>query len=61
LNLSALAKGYAVDEITELLKNENIGRFMVEIGGEIKTRGGWKIGICVEKISRFTPANAWIF
>jgi thiamine biosynthesis lipoprotein len=45
LNLSALAKGYAVDEIAELLKNENIGRFMVEIGGEIKTRGDWKIGI----------------
>ena len=45
LNLSAIAKGYAVDEIAKLLKNQNIERFMVEIGGEIKAQGSWSVGI----------------
>ncbi len=45
LNLSAIAKGYAVDEIAKLLKKQNIDKFMVEIGGEIKTQGRWSVGI----------------
>jgi len=45
INLSAIAKGYAVDEIAEILKSKNIKRFMVEVGGEIKTQGSWLIGI----------------
>lgn len=45
LNLSALVKGYAVDEIANLLEAQGVERFMVEIGGEIKTRGSWSIGI----------------
>ena len=45
LNLSAIAKGYAVDEIAKLLKKQNIEKFMVEIGGEIKTQGSWSVGI----------------
>lgn len=45
LNLSGVAKGYAVDEIAKLLASQNIERFMVEIGGEIKVKGSWTIGI----------------
>ena len=45
LNLSALVKGYAVDEIANLLEAQGVERFMVEIGGEIKARGDWSIGI----------------
>jgi thiamine biosynthesis lipoprotein len=45
LNLSAIAKGYAVDEIAKLLSNQGVERFMVEIGGEIKVKGSWIIGI----------------
>ncbi|MEO1940634.1 MAG: FAD:protein FMN transferase [Candidatus Thioglobus sp.] len=45
LNLSAIAKGYAVDEIYKLLDQQGIERFMVEIGGEIKAKGSWTIGI----------------
>ncbi len=45
LNLSAIAKGYAVDEIAKLLNNQGVQRFMVEIGGEIKVKGSWIIGI----------------
>ena len=52
LNLSAIAKGYGVDEIAKLLENEGYKNFLVEIGGEISAKGnraksesGWNIGI----------------
>ena len=52
IDLSAIAKGYAVDEVVALLKRYPIGKgCMVEIGGEIGTEGvradntPWKIGI----------------
>ena len=51
LDLSAVAKGYAVDAVTELLAEEGIKSSMVEIGGEVRTQGEkpggnhWKIGI----------------
>tara|TARA_B100002051_G_scaffold118570_2_gene112821 strand:+ start:21682 stop:22698 length:1017 start_codon:yes stop_codon:yes gene_type:complete len=51
IDLSAIAKGYAVDKISEYLMNLNIGNYMVEIGGEIRSGGfnvnnnKWKIGI----------------
>ena len=52
LNLSGIAKGYGVDEIAALLEKEGYHDFVVEIGGEIKTKGyrgdgsdPWVIGI----------------
>lgn len=39
LDLSALAKGYAVDEIAQLLEKHKINNFMVEIGGELRLKG----------------------
>lgn len=54
LNLSALAKGYAVDEIAKLLKHLGLSTYMVEIGGEVKVgekslrkkeHASWHIGI----------------
>ncbi len=51
LDFSAVAKGYAVDEIALLLTAAGIDDFMVEIGGEVKTQGlsprrsAWRIGI----------------
>ncbi|MEZ6065431.1 MAG: FAD:protein FMN transferase [Planctomycetaceae bacterium] len=51
LNLSAIAKGYAVDEVARLLVAAGRASFMVEIGGEVVTRGkkgdgtAWSIGI----------------
>ena len=36
LDLSALAKGYAVDQVAELLIEHGIQSFMVEIGGEMR-------------------------
>ncbi|MBR4105772.1 MAG: FAD:protein FMN transferase [Alphaproteobacteria bacterium] len=51
LNLSAIAKGWATDEIAKLLDSEGYNNYIVEIGGEIKTKGyreqeePWSIGI----------------
>jgi thiamine biosynthesis lipoprotein len=40
INLSAIAKGYAVDEIAKLMEQEyGITDYLVEIGGEIKVKG----------------------
>ena len=51
LDFSAIAKGYGVDVVARLLERHDIKNFMVEIGGEITTRGinpervPWKIGV----------------
>ncbi|MEL5893104.1 FAD:protein FMN transferase [Bacteroides sp. GD17] len=51
LSCSAVAKGYAVDVIAQLLEKKGIRNFMVDIGGEIVVRGEnpqkglWRIGI----------------
>lgn len=51
LDFSAIAKGYGVDVVTRLLERHDIQNFMVEVGGEITTRGinpqrvPWRIGV----------------
>lgn len=50
VDLSAIAKGWAVDEVARVLGEHGIEAYMVEIGGEIVTRGEtprgpWRIGI----------------
>jgi thiamine biosynthesis lipoprotein len=50
LDLSASAKGYGVDLISTFLEKNFVKNYMVEIGGEVRTRGRkggapWKIGI----------------
>ncbi|MCG8450143.1 MAG: FAD:protein FMN transferase [Pirellulales bacterium] len=51
LDLSAIAKGYAVDQVSELLQSQGIRSFMVDIGGEVRTSGTkpedapWRIAI----------------
>ncbi|MBF1567734.1 MAG: FAD:protein FMN transferase [Prevotella shahii] len=51
LDFSAIAKGYGSDVVASLLKRKGIENFMVEIGGEIVTRGisekrlPWKVGV----------------
>lgn len=39
LDLSAIAKGYAVDKVAELLESHGIVNYLVDIGGELKARG----------------------
>jgi len=51
IDLSGIAKGYAVDKIAAHLDQEAINNYMIEIGGEIKAKGvnhqntPWQIGI----------------
>jgi len=53
MDLSALAKGYAVDAVTVVLEKEGIANYLVEIGGEIRLKGtnlqGKKWRIAIEK------------
>ena len=50
-DLSAVAKGYAVDEAAEALDAIGIENYMVELGGEVRTRGRttadrpWRIAV----------------
>ncbi len=49
IDLSAIAKGFAVDKISQFLISQKYENFMVEIGGELRTKGHsadekkWKI------------------
>ena len=51
IDLSAIAKGYAVDVIADYLDSQSIDNYMIEIGGEVYASGTnskgatWKIGI----------------
>lgn len=51
IDLSALAKGYAVDEVAKVLDKQGITDYMVEIGGELYLKGknlegeNWRIAI----------------
>ena len=52
LDFNAIAKGYAVDVVSDYLRSLGSQAHLVEIGGEVmargvnpKTREGWKIGI----------------
>lgn len=51
LDCSAVAKGYGVDVVANLLTEKGVKNFMVEIGGEIVTKGvnskrlPWRIGV----------------
>jgi thiamine biosynthesis lipoprotein len=51
LDMNAIAQGYSVDVIASFLESKKIKNYLVEIGGEVRTRGKnerntyWKIGI----------------
>ena len=52
IDFNAIAKGYAVDVITDFLENQQIEHYLIEIGGEIRAKGNniekqsnWKVGV----------------
>ena len=52
IDFNAIAKGYGVDVISEFLESQKITNYIVEIGGEIRTKGmniekakPWKVGV----------------
>ncbi|MBF1994384.1 FAD:protein FMN transferase [Serratia symbiotica] len=51
VDLSSIAKGYGVDVVAEYLQSQHVENYMVDIGGEVRTRGRngdqqpWRIAI----------------
>lgn len=51
VDLSSIAKGYAVDAVAEVLEQRGFNNFMVEIGGEVRAAGSrldgkpWRIAV----------------
>ena len=51
IDLSAIAKGYAVDRIAEYLHSVEVSSYLVEIGGELRAKGEkaegvpWKVAV----------------
>ncbi len=51
VDLSAIAKGYAVDRVADLLVEAGIEQYMVEVGGEVRVGGRslrnrpWRLGV----------------
>ena len=51
LDCSAIAKGYAVDAVADMLRSKGVKNFLVEIGGEIvasgvnKAQKEWRVGV----------------
>ena len=68
IDLSAIAKGYAVDALASELDAFGVKHYMVEVGGEVRTRGeraaggAWRIGIETpiegeRKVGRVVPLD----
>ncbi|MFV2067203.1 MAG: FAD:protein FMN transferase [Pirellulales bacterium] len=51
IDLSGIAKGFAVDQLGALLKESGVDGYMIEVGGEVRTLGRkgngerWRIGV----------------
>jgi thiamine biosynthesis lipoprotein len=64
LDLSAIAKGYAVDLVAEYLDSQAIVNYLVEVGGELRARGinkqglPWKVGVETPVSTRTAPQLA---
>lgn len=58
VDLSAIAKGYGVDVMAELIEAAGVERYLAEIGGELRARGEnargipWQVGIEVPDANR---------
>jgi len=63
LNVNAIAQGYSVDVVAAYLEELGCRNFMVEIGGEIRTRGVnakgnfWRIGIDRPEFGNMIPGQ----
>ena len=63
LDMNAIAQGHSVDVIADFLEQKGITNYLVEIGGEVKTKGlnskgkTWKIGIDKPFDNNFVPGE----
>jgi thiamine biosynthesis lipoprotein len=62
LDVNAIAQGYSIDRVGKLLERKGVKNYLVEIGGELITRGSkkhhvpWVIGID-KPVDQSSPAN----
>jgi thiamine biosynthesis lipoprotein len=51
IDLGGIAKGYAADEVAKILREENVGKAIINLGGNVLTIGSrvddtpWRIGV----------------
>lgn len=63
LNVNAIAQGYSVDVVAAYLESQGCKNYMVEIGGEIRTRGMnpkgnfWRIGVDRPEVGNMIPGK----
>ena len=63
VDLSGWAKGYAVDEVAEVLAERQLANFLVEVGGEMRVAGHnsearkWAVAIEAPSTSRRAPQS----
>ena len=63
LNVNAIAQGYSVDIVARYLEDLDCRNYMVEIGGEIRTRGMnpkgnfWRIGVDRPEVGNMIPGE----
>jgi thiamine biosynthesis lipoprotein len=60
IDVNAIAQGYTVDLVADLLSRSGISQCLVEVGGEIRTMGdkngiGWRVGIDKPADGNYTP------
>ena len=64
VDLSALAKGFAVDLVSEFLDEMKYTNYLVEIGGELRGRGNsrkgraWRVGLELPLVGRYEIGDA---
>ncbi len=63
LNVNAIAQGYSVDVLASYLEGLACNNYMVEVGGEIRTRGlntkgnFWRIGVDRPEVGNMIPGK----
>lgn len=60
IDVNAIAQGYTVDLVADLIVSRGIRQCLVEVGGEVRTLGdkhemGWKVGIDTPADGNYTP------
>lgn len=63
LDVNAIAQGYAVDVVAAFMDDQKVHNYMVEIGGELTTKGlsprgdHWKVGIDKPSFGNMVPGQ----
>ena len=62
IDVNAIAQGYTVDLVIELLLRKGISECLAEVGGEVRTAGnkngaGWRVGIDTPADGNFLPGD----